>query len=208
MKAHPDKLMAQRGWFAACKKAGLDEDARRDFQKVTCGKASAREMTVADFIACSKKLARQGDQAHQPDTRPKAATPHAKKARALWISLHHLGVVTDPRESALAAFVKRQHGVDDLRWLKPDKGNVVIDALKAMATRAGVDWKAYKDTRRCVLSAQWTILTQAGAAPAPDLASHLYTTAGAPGFFAATSRQLDQLIKELGGRVRAVKQST
>ncbi len=204
MTAARDKLTAQRSWFAACKKAGLDDDARRAFQEKTCGQSSAKAMRTADFNACTLALAgpRQAR-----DTRTKATSPHAAKARALWISLYHLGQIDDPRESALAAFCKRQAGVDDLRWLAPAQADKVIDALKGMATRAGVDWKAFKDTRRCVLAAQWAILTRLGAAPALDMARHLYAVTGAPGFFAATSIQLDQLIKDSGQRIRGTKKS-
>lgn len=45
--------------------------------------------------------------------RPKAGdrsqtiNPDASKVRALWLFLHALGVVNDPSERALAAYVKR-----------------------------------------------------------------------------------------------------
>lgn len=195
----PDLLAAQRGWFAACKQAGLDDDARRMVQMRVCAKVSASAMTISDFNACRFDLA--GGAARHPDTRPKADSAHARKARALWISLYNLGVVADPRERALAAFVKRQHGVDDLRFLAAGKATVVIDGLKAMATRAGIDWSASKDPRRCVLAAQWAALVGAGAAPDRDLASHLYTVT-AVALPAASPDQLNKLIKDLGRLIR------
>ncbi|MCA1907901.1 MAG: regulatory protein GemA [Magnetospirillum sp.] len=202
MKTALDIQRARRSWFGACKKAGLDDDMRRAVQMRVCGKTSAAEMTIAEFNACVLSM---GGEKTTKDTRRKSETPHARKARALWISAYHLGMVDDPREKALAAFVKRQGKVDDLRFLPPAQGTVVIDALMDMTRRAGVDWKAFKDPRRCVLSAQWALLSRAGAAPAPDLASHLYAVAGVPAFFQATERHLDALIKDLGKRVRALK---
>lgn len=66
-----------------------------------------------------------------------ASNPVAKKARALWISLHQLGEVRDPSESALEAFARRQLKVDRLQWANQSQGFRLIEALKAMAERAG-----------------------------------------------------------------------
>jgi Protein of unknown function (DUF1018). len=61
----------------------------------------------------------------------------ARKARALWISLWQLGEVRDPSERALEAFAKRQLGVEKLQWADAGQGYRLIEALKAMAERAG-----------------------------------------------------------------------
>lgn len=71
--------------------------------------------------------------------RSAAASPVAKKARAMWISLHQLGEVDDPSEAALESFARRQLKVDRLHWVKPDHAYRLIEALKAWATRAGWD---------------------------------------------------------------------
>lgn len=68
-----------------------------------------------------------------------AAHPMGRKARALWISLHHLGVVHNPSEQALEAFAKRQLGCERLVWAKQSDAFRLIEALKAMAERHG--WK-------------------------------------------------------------------
>lgn len=69
--------------------------------------------------------------------RTAAQSPVAKKARAMWISLHQLGVVRDPSEKALEAFGRRQLGVERLQWASQSHGALLIEALKAMAERAG-----------------------------------------------------------------------
>lgn len=66
-----------------------------------------------------------------------AASPIARKARAIWISLHQLGEIRDPSERALEAFAKRQLGVERLNWAVASESNALIEALKAMADRAG-----------------------------------------------------------------------
>ena len=66
-----------------------------------------------------------------------AQHPMARKARALWISLHQLGVVHNPAEAALEAFAKRQLGCEKLVWARQSDGFRLIEALKAIAERAG-----------------------------------------------------------------------
>lgn len=66
-----------------------------------------------------------------------AAHPMARKARALWISLYQLGVVHNASEQALEAFAKRQLGCEKLRWANQREAFKLIEALKAMADRAG-----------------------------------------------------------------------
>ena len=73
-----------------------------------------------------------------PKAGRKAAThPMARKARALWISLHHLCVVQNPSEQALEAFAHRQLKCEKLSWANQRDANKLIEALKAMAVRNG-----------------------------------------------------------------------
>lgn len=69
-------------------------------------------------------------------TRP-ADHPMARKARALWISLHHLGVVDNPSEKALETFARRQLRCAKLQWADQSQGYKLVEALKAMAEKAG-----------------------------------------------------------------------
>ena len=55
------------------------------------------------------------------------------------VSLHQLGVVRDPSEGALESFGRRQLGVDRLQWADEGQAYRLIEALKAMAERAGWD---------------------------------------------------------------------
>lgn len=66
-----------------------------------------------------------------------AISPAATKARALWISLHQLGSVRDPSEKALEAFARRQLRCTRLVWADQQLMYRLIEALKAMAERAG-----------------------------------------------------------------------
>lgn len=66
-----------------------------------------------------------------------AQHPMARKARALWISLYHLGAIDNSSEKALEAFAKRQLGCVTLAWAKQSEGGKLIEALKSMAKRNG-----------------------------------------------------------------------
>lgn len=66
-----------------------------------------------------------------------AGHPVARKARALWLSLHQLGVVRNPAEEALEEFAKRQLKCETFKWARQSEGFRVIEALKSMGQRAG-----------------------------------------------------------------------
>lgn len=131
----------------ACRRqvAGLaDDDTWRDFLAATTGKRSLRAMNggelgkVIDALherGAQKKVGKKGRRAGR--NRPLADSAHAGKIRALWLSLWNLGALSDPSEDALAAFVKRQAGVDDTRFLAAEDADKVIEALKAWCARLG-----------------------------------------------------------------------
>ncbi|MFZ2470204.1 MAG: regulatory protein GemA [Parvibaculum sedimenti] len=175
----PSQRRALLGKVHIGKKAlALSDEAYRDILSRQYGVASASELSDAlltDLVEHFKKLgfkpirkapARAGK-------RPLAQSDEQRKIRALWLSLYHLGVISDPSEEALAAFAKRStggktKGVDALQWVSGEGAYKVIEALKAWATRdGGVYWIAYKDRggnmigycdRGRVIEAQWRIL--------------------------------------------------
>lgn len=132
------------------KQLGLDDDTYRAVVARVCmGKTSAADCTFAELKALADHFRAQGvspkviegGQARKPRaTGPRRADhPAAKKARALWLALADLGVVQDRRESALEAFARRQLRVDRLQWANQGHTYKLIEALKAMAERAGWD---------------------------------------------------------------------
>ena len=79
---------------------------------------------------------------------------HTSKLRALWISAWCLGVVRNRSDDALAAFIRRQAGIDAARWATPAQTAAAIEALKDWMERdGGVDWSPYArdgaSSRRC-----------------------------------------------------------
>jgi len=123
----------------AKKSLQLDEDDYRNILMQETGRSSAGDCTEAEL---DRVLGRMQALGFKPlpkaggSTRP-AQHPMARKARALWISLYHLGVVRSPKEGALEAFAKRQLGCERLVWAKQSDGYKLIEALKDMAAKAG-----------------------------------------------------------------------
>jgi len=134
----------------ARKELRLDDEAYRAMLQRLTGRRSAADCTVAQLGRVLDEMKAKGWKPTvvsggelQAGVRPAASparpanSPVARKARALWISLHQLGVVRDPSEKALEAFAKRQLGVERLAWADQAQAYRLIEALKAMAERAG-----------------------------------------------------------------------
>jgi phage gp16-like protein len=126
----------------AKKQLALAEDDYRQIMLEETGRSSAGDCTEAELERALKRLEAQGfkplpkNPASNPATRP-AQHPMARKARALWISLHHLNAVQNASEQALEAFAKRQLKCERLVWAKQSDAFRLIEALKAMAVRHG-----------------------------------------------------------------------
>ncbi|MCX9146596.1 gp16 family protein [Erythrobacter sp. WG] len=122
----------------AKKELQLADDDYRQILLDSAGRTSAGDCTEAELERVLKRLQEIG---FTPLTKAGAARPAqhpmARKARALWISLHHLGAVEKPSEQALEAFARRQLKCERLVWADQSQGYRLIEALKAMAERHG-----------------------------------------------------------------------
>lgn len=124
---------------------GLDEDTYRQILFDQTGHMSASdcdevelEKVVRHFEARGFKprvVAGKG-KAVGAARRPADHAP-ARKARAMWISLYHLGAIDNPAERALEAFGARQLKVEALQWADQALCYKLIEALKAIAERHG-----------------------------------------------------------------------
>lgn len=190
----------------AAKDLALDEDARRDVLERVTGRRSSADCSdaqldavIAEFkrLGWKPKVAGGAEPAQRRAGRPPAAShPVALKARAMWISLWNLGVVRNGAESGLEAFAKRQLGVDRLQWADQAQGFRLIEALKAMAERAGwsQDLTLVKPERHVWSLKARLVQRQAEILGRPPLKLH-----------DATEAQLDQLAKAMGVEIRALK---
>lgn len=133
----------------AKKEMGLVDDDYRAILIRIAGRTSSKDCTIADLRAIVEELKRLGFQPRPARGRsggrasPKPADhPTARKARALWISLHQLGAIDNPSEQALEAFARRQLGVERLQWANQSLAYKLIEALKAIGSRHGWDQDA------------------------------------------------------------------
>ena len=115
----------------------VDDDYRAVLLRVA-GRVSAADLTDRELVDVLAEFERLGFTAKAKRPGPKPADhPLARKARALWISLGHLGAIDDPSESALEAFARRQLGCAKMQWADQRLGYRLIEALKGMADRHG-----------------------------------------------------------------------
>jgi phage gp16-like protein len=74
-----------------------------------------------------------------PNTPPGPKDSQAQKIRALWWGLARAGLVRDPSEQALRAYVVRMTGKSDLRFCLAAEKSTLIEALKAWAERENAE---------------------------------------------------------------------
>ncbi len=153
-----------RACHAAVRAAGFDEDARHDFQMRVTGKASMRDMSVAELRHLRDELNRitgfgqggrgkgrrggkpaVGKPAGRPgaDYNPPAFRGDVRLIHALWGELGQRGVLKRPDRAGLNAFIRSRF---EGHWsfvpvdvdVLTDTDNItdVIQALKAMLARA------------------------------------------------------------------------
>lgn len=155
---------------AAKRDLGLsDENYRAELIKVT-GKSSSGDMNEAERAAV---LARFRELGWKPQAKSgrgpagRASGKYAPKLQALWIAAWNLGLVRNPDDRAMIAFVKRQTGVEHTRFLTDAAAAyMAIEALKSWIARdGGVFWTEPKGVSNGyrVAAAQWRRLRGLGA---------------------------------------------
>lgn len=165
-------------------RAGMSDDTYRDYLERETGKRSSKELTKRQAITVIDGLKKLSKPAQGTARKRSLEGPYAPKLQALWISAWHLGLTRDNRDSALIAFVKRQTGIDDTRWLRePADAARAIEGLKGWLERgANVRWNDSDDPKLCVLRAQHRLLAEPWPAALPE--------------------DLDAFMKELGAELR------
>lgn len=115
----------------------MDDDSYRAMLLSETKKDSTTAMTAWELEKIVTRLRKLGFRIKKaPSHRAQAMDGQAKKIRALWLQLANATLVRDPSESALAAYVKRQTGVEALQWLSSDQASKVIEAMKKWLGRA------------------------------------------------------------------------
>ena len=160
----------------AKKQLGLDDETARDVYERLTGKRSLREMSASDHQRVIEHFRAQGFTPASKGVRKGLQGKYAKKLQALWIAGWNLGVFRDRRDAALIAFVKRQTGVDAVRFVHdPQDAAKAIEGIKRWIEREagpvwtggtyGIEWRKRDGGR--IAAAQWGILSSAERLPEP-----------------------------------------
>ncbi|WP_019221537.1 phage protein GemA/Gp16 family protein [Bartonella senegalensis] len=120
----------------------LDDETYRAMLYRLTGKYSAKDLSVLEKRLVMDEMRAWGFQAKAK----LLEGTYAKKLQALWIAGWNLGIIRDRSDKALLAFVKRQTGIDHIRFLRDsDDACRAIEALKSWLQReGGVDWRGKK----------------------------------------------------------------
>jgi phage gp16-like protein len=118
----------------AKRELGLDDDAYRDLLARETGQRSAKDLDLDQLGAVVEALRRAGFRAKPRGQALKE--PQHRLIAALWGELHAAGAVADGSARALAAFVRRQTGIERLEWLPSAEAAKVAEALKAWRARS------------------------------------------------------------------------
>lgn len=132
----------------AKRELGLDDDTYRTKLANITGKSSVKDMTEAERLQVLEVFRSEGFKPkadRRPDGRLKLSGRFAGKLQALWIAGWNLGIFKNRDDAALEAFVKRQTGLDAVRFCgNAADARKAIEALKAILAReGGVDWTVY-----------------------------------------------------------------
>ncbi len=120
----------------------LDDADYRAMLEAQTGKTSCSDMSMSQLEAVAEHLRsrgfadRPGGKAAARPTQKLADDPQSKLIRHLWLKLRDMaGGVRNGSELALAAYVKRQTGIERLEWLTTHQAAKVIEALKRWVKR-------------------------------------------------------------------------
>jgi hypothetical protein len=133
---------------AGCRELGLDDDTRRDLQLQVTGKPSLAAMTEPEMERVVAALRARGFKP-SPGAAPRrkaAERGDVRFAHVLWGKLHRAGAVDKAGAAGLNAFIRARFeqawgavpiDIDAMR--DGQQIATVIEALKAMCARAGID---------------------------------------------------------------------
>lgn len=129
-----------------CRQLGLDTETRHDLQRRVTGKDSLSAMSQAELRAVLKALENDGFKPQDKGRHAPAPRADLRFVHKLWSLLGAAGAVKQPGRGGLNAFIRARFGNHwgsvpaDIDMLT-DWGQIadVVDALKAMCHRAGVE---------------------------------------------------------------------
>ena len=197
----------------AKKQLGLDDETYRAALAQVTGKSSSAAMSEAERQKVLEHFRASGFKGAATGPRRPLEGRFAPKLQALWIAGWNLGLVRDRDDRALLAFVKRQTGLDHVRFLRHGQDAAkAIEGLKGWLERAGgVDWNEHADPADCVLAAQvrrlaveWERNRTSDAALPIERSINTVAGMDVSNFEALSGTAKQSLMNDLGERIRAL----
>ncbi len=130
----------------ARKDLGLDDDTYRALLTGATGKSSCADMDLQQLYKALARMKAAGWKPRSRQAQRRKVSPasrhkdygkktEADKIRALWISMHKAGYLTDGSEQALGRWCHRMTGKYSPDWLNGYEAAKVIEALKQWQKR-------------------------------------------------------------------------
>lgn len=120
----------------AAKDLGWDDPTYREILWSVCRVRSSAELDFAGRQRLLEHLAKCGWKSRPPKGSAPAGDAQSGMIRKLWAQLHELGLVRDPSERALAAWIRRETGIQAVQWLSATQKQRTIEKLKHWRARA------------------------------------------------------------------------
>ncbi|MFK5980857.1 MAG: regulatory protein GemA [Rhizobiaceae bacterium] len=134
-------MSAMKAIYVGLKQLGIEQEDARDLYERVTNVRSLKEMSENQRENVVQELRDQGFKKTSNGHRTLLKGKYAKKLQALWIACWNMGIIKHSSDEALLAFVKRQTGLDHTRFMHhAGDAEKVIEALKGMLAREGVDW--------------------------------------------------------------------
>ncbi len=191
---------------------GLDDDTYRAKLANITGKSSVKDMTEVErqkvlTVFRSEGFKPKADR--RPDGRLKLSGRFAGKLQALWIAGWNLGIFQNRDDAALEAFVKRQTGLDAVRFCRDAAdARKAIEALKAILAReGGVDWSAISEYAPLYRDADGYRIAKAQAKFLGDDLKEFEAAAYGISTLPDQRRLWVDVMNRLGARIRAAKKA-
>jgi hypothetical protein len=126
-----------------------------------------------------------------------------KELLTLWGFLYHLGLVADPKDSAIVDFASANGVATPVNL---EGAGALIALMRQVATRGGVDWRKHHEPRVCVLTALARVAVELRILLYPSqLSARSFTYFGAGRWWEMPIDCMDALIRILGAEIRVAK---
>lgn len=102
------------------------------------GRYSASTLSISQLFQAVEAMKKAGFKVSHKNNKQQrrlADDAQSKKIRALWLEMHEQGIVKNPSEASLCAYVKRLTRIEAMQWLTTQQASTVIESLKKWQAR-------------------------------------------------------------------------